>query len=262
MADTKITNLTSAAASTGDELVVSTTAATDRKVTAESVANLARVITLSPQTSTLTPLKFTAPTTAGELNATATAGALEYDGKCFYASVQTGARGVIPTEQFLSQGTSAWTGTTVLTAQKMFDASTGLNGAMNVGPSVSYMFETAYTLTGRSTTTHIVSYGFGGTAAIDRITWTNIVASAAISSVPSATFMNRCTVNNSPINATNTSSTLVVFAQGKLTIGTSGTIIPQITRSAGTIALVVAPESYIRIWPIGSTSVTRVGAVT
>lgn len=45
MADTKITNLTSAAASTGDELVVSTTAATDRKVTAESVANLARQLT-------------------------------------------------------------------------------------------------------------------------------------------------------------------------------------------------------------------------
>lgn len=40
MADTKITNLTSASASTGDELVVSTTAATDRKVTAVSIANL------------------------------------------------------------------------------------------------------------------------------------------------------------------------------------------------------------------------------
>jgi hypothetical protein len=254
MADTKITNLTSASASTGDELVVSTTAATDRKVTAESVANLARVITLSSGTATVTPLTMT----AGTLNTTSTAGALEYDGTAFYGTVQTSARGVIPVEQIITQ-TSAYTGTTAGTVQKMFDASTGLAGALTVGPSVTYLFETAFTITGRSTLTHVVSYGFGGTAAIDRQTWTCLANTGGASSVPGTPTMVRCTVNNSPINLTNTSSTMVVFAQGKLTIGTSGTIIPQITRSASVVALVIAPDSYFRIWPIGSTSFNRVG---
>lgn len=55
MTDTKITNLTSASASTGDELVVSTTAATDRKVTAESVALLALRGSVAVSTSVISP---------------------------------------------------------------------------------------------------------------------------------------------------------------------------------------------------------------
>jgi hypothetical protein len=203
MADTKITNLTSTTASTGDELVVSTTALTDRKVTAESIANLAK--------------------------------------------------------PYIITQTSAYTGTTAGAAQKMFDASTGSAGALTVGPSITYLFETAFTITGRSTLTHVVSYGFGGTAAIDRQTWTCLANTGAASSVPGVASMVRCTVNNSPINLTNTSSTMVVFAKGKLTIGTSGTIIPQITRSASVVALTIAPDAYFRIWPLGSTSFTVFG---
>jgi hypothetical protein len=203
VADTKITNLTSASASSGDELVVSTTALSDRKVTAESIANLAK--------------------------------------------------------PYIITQTSAYTGTTAGTAQKMFDASTGLNGALNVGPSLTYMFETAFTITGRSTLTHVISYGFGGTAAIDRQGWTCFANTGGASSVPGTPTMVRCSVNNSPINLTNTSSTMVVYAQGKLTIGTSGTIIPQITRSASVVALVIAPDAYFSIRPIGTTSFTIFG---
>jgi hypothetical protein len=203
VADTKITNLTSASASSGDELVVSTTALSDRKVTAESIANLAK--------------------------------------------------------PYIITQTSAYVGTTAGTAQKMFDASTGSAGALNVGPSMTYLFETAFTITGRSTLTHVVSYGFGGTAAIDRQGWTCFANTGGASSVPGTPTMVRCSVNNSPINLTNTSSTMVVFAKGKLTIGTSGTIIPQITRSASVVALTIAPDAYFAIRPIGSTSFTVFG---
>jgi hypothetical protein len=203
MADTKITNLTSASASTGDELVVSTTALSDRKVTAESIANLAK--------------------------------------------------------PYIITQTSAYVGTTAGTAQKMFDASTGSAGALNVGPSITYLFETAFTITGRSTLTHTIAYGFGGTAAIDRMTVTCLANTGGASSVPGTPTMVRTSVNNHAINLTNTSSTLVAWAQGKLTIGTSGTIIPQITRSASVVALTVAPDAYFRIWPLGSTSFTSFG---
>jgi hypothetical protein len=206
MADTKITNLTSASASSGDELVVSTTGLSDRKVTAESIANLAK--------------------------------------------------------PYIITQTSAYTGTTAGTAQKMFDASTASAGALNVGPSITYMFDTAFTITGRSTLTHTIAYGFGGTAAIDRLAITCLANTGGASSVPGTPTMVRTSVNNHAINLTNTSSTMVVFATGKLTIGTSGTIIPQITRSASVVALVVAPDSYFRIWPIGSTSFTVFGPWT
>jgi hypothetical protein len=61
MPDTKITNLTSALASSGDELVVNTTGLLDRKVRAESVANLANnlgpatIAGISVSTSSVVP---------------------------------------------------------------------------------------------------------------------------------------------------------------------------------------------------------------
>lgn len=55
MADTKITDLTSKTATTGDELVVNTTALEDRKVTAESVALLALRGSVAVSTSVVNP---------------------------------------------------------------------------------------------------------------------------------------------------------------------------------------------------------------
>jgi hypothetical protein len=205
-------------------------------------------------TSTLPHVQLTSKALLG----TAVAGGVEYDGVALYGTVQSSARGVIPTEQMIFN-TSAYTGTTAGTAQKMFDASTGLNGAVTVGPSVSYMFQTAFTITGRSTLTHTIAYGFGGTAAIDRITFIAFQCTQAVSSTPGTPTLVRCTVNNHAICATNTSSVCTAFIQGRLTIGTSGTIIPQITRSASVVALTVAPDSYFRLWPIGSTALNRVG---
>jgi hypothetical protein len=196
--------------------------------------------------------------TSGALMTTATVGAIETDANCLYYSPKSSERSVVRTEQFIFNS-SAYTGTTAGTAQKMFDASTGLAGAVTVGPSVSYMFETAFNITGRSTLTHIISYGFGGTAAIDRITFMSQSVSMQVSSVPTACLMARCTVNNSPITVTNTSSHMSAVIHGRVTIGTSGTIIPQITRSASVVALVITPDAYFRIWPIGTTAVTRVG---
>lgn len=254
MADTKITDLTSASASTGDELVVSTTALTDRKVTAESVANLARVITLSSGTATVTPLRFT----PGTLNTTSTQGAIEYDGTCFYATAVTSGRQIITADQVITQ-TTAFTGSTALTVQKLFDASTGLNGAVTVGPSMTYLFESAFHITSKSTTSNTHTFQLGGTAAVDRTAWTAFTVNIAATSVPTAPLMTRAAVTANIINAATTVAQMSAFIQGKVTIGTSGTLIPSITRSAGTVAMINAADSYFRIWPIGSTSVTRVG---
>jgi hypothetical protein len=163
----------------------------------------------------------------------------------------------IRTEQVITQ-TSARTGSTVLTALPIFDGSTGLNGAVTVGPSKTYMFETYFTITGRSTTSNTHAFGFGGTAAVDRQAWVSITGSIAASSTPGATLIARGSATNI-VNTANTLAVLNARITGKVVIGTSGTLIPSITRSAGTVNLVTAPDSYFRIWPIGSGDIRFIG---
>jgi hypothetical protein len=251
MPDTKITDLTSVTASSGDEIYVNKAGA-DRKVTAESIGNLAKVITLSSGTGTVTPLRMT----PGTLNTTSTAGAVEFDGDCYYATAQTSARQVVITEQIITQLTS-YVGTTALTAQKAFNATT--NGTLIVGPNKSYMFDALLDIRGRSTASNTVSFSFAGTAALDRLNWTSLSLSAAATSVAGAATFMRSQGAGNVITVANTLNQLAANIQGKVVIGTSGTLIPSISRSAGTVALVVEKDSYFRIWPIGSTSVETIG---
>jgi hypothetical protein len=214
-----------------------------------------RPLTLQAGSSSTAPLVIP----AGTLTTIASSGAIETDNDCLYYSAQSSARQVVVTEQVITQ-TSPFTGTTLLTITKLFDASTGLNGAVTVGPSKTYMFECNFNLTASSTITHTKSFGFGGTATIDRQGWTAITKIAAASSVPTAPVVAYCTAAGSnTIHATSTLANCQSFITGKVVIGTSGTIIPGIVRSAGTAALVVSADSYFRIWPLGSTSFTRVG---
>ncbi len=196
---------------------------------------------------------------SGTLLTVASSGAVEADGICLYYAARTSARQVVPTEQVITQ-TSPFTGTTLLTITKLFDASTGLNGAVTVGPSRTYMFECNFNLTASSTISHTKSFGFGGTAVIDRQGWTAITKIAAASSVPTAPVVAYCTAAGSnTIHAASTLATCQSYITGKVVISTSGTVIPGIVRSAGTAALLVSADSYFRIWPLGSTSFTRVG---
>lgn len=212
------------------------------------------VIILSSGSATITPLKMV----AGALNSTSTTGAVEYDGVSFYMTPNTSARSVVRTEQLIVN-TSARTGTTVLTAQAIFDASTGLNGAFtHAQTSVAYMFEANFTVTNRSTTSNTHSFGFGGTATVTKQSWLAITGSPAATSTPVAATIVRCTTT-SIINTANTLAVLNAFITGKINIGATGTVIPQLTRSAGTIALVIAPDASFRIWPLSSGDPNRIG---
>jgi hypothetical protein len=195
---------------------------------------------------------------AGTLLTTPSAGAIESDGTCFYATAVSSGRQVLTAQQVITN-TSAFTGTTLLTITKLFDASTGLNGAVTVGPSQTYMFETAFHITGGSTSSHTSSFGWGGTAAVDRQAWTAIASSAAATSTaPVVANIVRANAQNI-LHTASTLQTFHAFIQGQVVIGTSGTLIPGIVRSAGTVALVVSAGAYFRIWPLGSTAVNRVG---
>jgi hypothetical protein len=163
----------------------------------------------------------------------------------------------IRTELVITQ-TSPRTGSTVLTALPIFDGSTGLNGALTVGPDVTYGFETGFNISAGTTVSRIYTFGFGGTATLTRQKWTAFSVINTASSVPKAPVI---TVSGAagPITAASTFVTMGAYITGKLVVGTSGTLIPQITRSAGTANLVTDADSYFRIWTIGDGDTRYIG---
>jgi hypothetical protein len=197
---------------------------------------------------------------SGTLLTVASSGAVEADVNCLYYTANSSGRGVIPAVQFITQ-TTALAGSTVLTAIPMFDASTGLGGAVNVGPSQAYLFKTDFLITGRSSSSHTINFGFSGTATITRQSWHSIAHSQNAvngSTLPTAALQVHSTGVN-PIILATTHPFCQAHITGKVVVGTSGTLIPSITRTAGTVALVTAADSYFYIWPIGSDAVNRTG---
>jgi hypothetical protein len=198
----------------------------------------------------------------GTLLTNPTVGAIENDGNCFYVTPRTSARNVVRSEQLITIN-AAYTMTTVATAaQKLFNATT--NGALNVAPNRTYMYDCAFSLTGMQTTSHTVGFGFGGTASITRNMYVGIAKQAAGSTAGAANIMMSTLIAPSTTAAgalapASTLTTLVAKVEGKIVIDTSGTIIPSIIQSVGTVAAVVGIDSYFRIWPIGSTVVGTVG---
>lgn len=210
-------------------------------------------VTLSAGTTSGAPLVFV----SGANLASPSSGATEYDGTCFYLTAAASARQVVRTEQLITQ-TSNYTGSTGTAAQKIFDASTGLDGALTVGVG-TYMFEAMVGVEGRSTTSNQHAFRFGGTAVVTRSVMTALTVSAAASTVVTAPTFNRNSSASLSLNAANTLASLTSKIEGTLVVGTSGTLIPQISRSAGTVAYVTAADSYLRIWPIAAGGVNRIG---
>jgi hypothetical protein len=215
---------------------------------------IAGVVTLSSGTATNTPLAFQ----PGALNTTSTAGAMEYDGQCFYATPQTSARHVIDSHQVITQ-TSPYALTAQSTvAQKLFDASA--NGAVTLAGSASYIFECAFNITALSNVTHTLGFGFGGTATITRQSWHAISKQSAASTAPGTAIIVYSTASNQALTATSTLAQVSSFIRGKIVIaGASGTVIPQVITNASAAAATVGADSYFRIWPIGSAAVKTVG---
>jgi hypothetical protein len=208
-------------------------------------------VVLSSGTATNTPLKFV----AGPLNTVSTAGAMEFDGTCFYNTAITGARQVSVGLQAITQTTSRVL-TTSTDAQKIFNATT--NGAVTVG-SGTYFFECQAAITGMTTgASKNVGFGLTGTAAMTQKWWliarpaNNLDVNAATVMVYSQAF--------STVITTTTGSSLAYTAQGKIIVTTSGTVIPSIqVLNNNATAATVANASYFNLYPVGSSVVAFVG---
>src|SRR5271166_4130912 len=110
----------------------------------------------APGTATTAPVTLTAGTNL----TTPAAGAIEYDGAAFYATVAANERGLLPAEQ-IQVLSSPYTLTSTTSPQKMLNATA--NGAVTLAAG-TYEFEAFFALTNLSTTSGTFGFALGGTA--------------------------------------------------------------------------------------------------
>ena len=204
-------------------------------------------------TTTVAPLTFASGTNL----TTAAAGAAEFDGTAFYLTAAASSRQVAVTEQFICLS-SPYTLTATVALQQMFNSTT--NGACTVAGSTTYFFETEFDLSAM-TGTGAMGFGFGGTATISSVKFTSVASKSSTINLPNTCLITTLEVaTGAGIYSSNSSALGSAFIKGIVRIGASGggTLIPSVTIGAG-VAAVVGINSWFRISPIGSNTVTNVG---
>ena len=206
------------------------------------------------------PLQFT----AGSNLATAPAGAFEYDGNAIYSTPSVGRRGVSPSEMLICLS-APYTATDSSSAQKVFNNPT--NGAVSLAASTAYAFEATYYISrSAGTTSHTMSVLFGGTATVvgNGITYFAETTSNTVGNTLTpvkrivGTALTEVVCTDTSNSAT---EVITVNLRGVIRTNAAGTLIPQIKYSAAPGgAPTVLANSFFKIMPLGSSSLTSVGA--
>lgn len=194
---------------------------------------------------------------------TPSAGTLEYDGGELYFTPLSAERGLIPNIQFYRLD-SALVGANATGAQNT------LGVGCTLSSSTVYYFELYFTNSKTAgTTSHTLSYGFGGTATVNNalVNTFRFGANATFPWVPTAAQTPGAQSNNTvastvftgPITSANYND--VVHMKGTVSINQGGTFIPQYTLSAAPGgAYTTQAGSYMLIYPIGAAgSATNIG---
>jgi hypothetical protein len=196
----------------------------------------------------------------GALLTAAAGGRMEYDGNVFYLTPSTtavGGRGVAQASHYYALS-SARTLTDVNTVQSIFGVS------LTVQATTTYEFEMQLSVSTTGATSNSLGIGFGGSATLTSIAYhvdaaQNATSAATLSSGSNA-FV--ATASNTAITAAVATATYrVVKVRGVVRINASGTFTPQLTYSAAPgAAPSVAANSFIKMTPVGTNTVTTVGA--
>ena len=212
-------------------------------------------VTLAAGTNTVDPLTFTSGTNL----TTAAAGAVEYDGNVFYGTAVASTRQVVVTEQFISN-TANFTMANVATAQSVFAAA---NDVFTLAAATSYFFEGVYNITGMGGTTRTTATLFGGTATITSIAYYASIQTGVANALGTVQSTKNCvTATANVLNATTTTAAATITVKGIVRITAGGTFIPQIQFSANPTGTILGTtNSWFRIYPIGTNTVTAVGNV-
>jgi hypothetical protein len=198
--------------------------------------------------------------TSGTNLTTATAGAMEYDGKVFYGTGQSSQRGVMATQHFIIL-TTDYVGSNVSTAQQVFNSPAG--GIITLPASTSYFLEGIYYITrAAGTTSHTLStlFALGGT--LTSIAYTADTTSTTGNALGAVSRIYATAATATVVTAASTSATenITVVIRGVVRTNTAGTFTPQIQYSAAPGgAPTILTNSYLRLFPIGTNTVASVG---
>jgi hypothetical protein len=209
-------------------------------------------------TATLAPLKFVSGTNL----TTPSAGAMEYDGKCFYATTANG-RALVPSEHY-AVISSTRTISNVNTAQAVFDSA---NDQITLAAGTTYAFEGFYRIIS-GTTAHTTNMGFAEASVGTVGTWywmalCHTSAATTVSRAQDTVVLTSATVNSTTgvVNASSGTALVTIWFRGVVETSTDAVAVtPQICFSAapgGTNQ--IGAGSFIRFVPLGSDTVQSVG---
>jgi hypothetical protein len=209
-------------------------------------------VILSSGTATNTPLQFV----AGALNTSATVGAVEYDGTCFYNTAIDATRQVNCSMQMMVQTTSRTMSTATLLLQKMMNETT--NGAVTVDPG-TYFWEAGCAISAGTTISRNIGFGFGGTATLTRqVTIAQGRAAASYETPLQPTFV-MAFAESTGLIALSSQPFRAVIMHGKVVVSASGTLIPSVSFPVGNSIAHVMDDAFFRIYPVGSSVTGFVG---
>lgn len=180
------------------------------------------------------------------------------DGATWFGQARQ-ASSVPDAEQFAALSAS-YTLANSTAAQKLFNVAA--NGALNVQASTAYFFEGEFEVTGLSASAHTISLGFGGTATVTSVKYIadRLDSSTAFTSAQAWTKQVVTSASATALTAAGVTTTgLAVQLRGIIRINAGGTLIPQITQGTAAAAAIVSANSWIRLTPVGSSTVTNVG---
>lgn len=213
-------------------------------------------ITVPAGSTTTAPIIFQ----NGSLLTSAAGGRLEYDGRLFYLTPSTtavGGRAVAQSTHYFALAADRNL-TNVNTVQSIFGV------GLTVQATTSYEIEMLVSVSTTGTTSNSLGISFGGTATLTSIGY-QVEASQNATSFATLTAGSQAFINtaaNTAVTAAVATATYRnIFIKGIVRVNGTGTFIPQLTYSAAPgVAPIVASNSYIKMTPIGSNTVTTVGA--
>ena len=211
-------------------------------------------VTLATGTTSIAPVNIP----AGTVKTTAGAGDLEFDGKVFYLNSVASSRQAVATYQRVIVVTAVALSNSSTSAQNLFSSA---NDAVTLQSATTYEFELELFLS-QGTTSHSISLGFGGTATLGSIAYEYHTYAFTVGSLGNSSGSNGwyATAASSAVSSSLTSSGVILSVRGIVRVTTGGTLIPQITFSAGPGGTCqVEPNSYFKLTPVGSDTVAAVG---
>lgn len=154
------------------------------------------------------------------------------------------------------QGSAVSLSNSSTSAQNIFASA---NDALSVVAATTYRFR-ARLLFNTGTTTHTTAIGFGGTATFTSIAYLAHATSSAADTLATPQTRHVATASAAVLTTTSTAATTNIVIDGTMRINAAGTIIPQVTFSAGPGGTCeTAVDSYFELEPIGSNTVAAVG---